>query len=101
MKAANTFWPFVLWGVMRLCIVVVGSRVPRRRDPMSAASPRERRRAAVRLALGLAQMMGATGAATLVLTTGMNPWSLTMVMGTCALTAVSVLLVGSRRQQCP
>lgn len=58
--------------------------------------PRERRWALVKLGLGLPQMMSATGAATLLMT-GMNVWSLAMVVATCVLTTLSVLLFGSRR----
>ena len=58
----------------------------------SAPSPRERIWASLRLALGLLQMMSATGAATLLVTAGMNAESLLMVLLTCVLTVVSVLL---------
>jgi hypothetical protein len=46
----------------------------------AAADPRARRRAAVRLALGLAQMLGATLAIVLLLLTGVNAASLATVV---------------------
>jgi hypothetical protein len=49
-----------------------------------------------RMVLGLAQMMGAVIAAYLLLQTGMNEWSLTAVVLTCGLTAISVRLFGRR-----
>jgi len=63
---------------------------------MTAATPSERRWATVRIALGLLQMFGAVAAAMLLITTGMNAWSLGAAVTTCGLTTVSVLLFGSR-----
>jgi hypothetical protein len=53
--------------------------------------------ALVRLVLGLAQIMGATAAAYLVLTTGLNELSLGVTLFTCLCTSVSVLLFGGRK----
>jgi hypothetical protein len=58
---------------------------------------RERRWAVVRLALGQAQMIGAIVSGYLLLTTGINEWSLGGAVLTCTLTTVSVLLFGAGR----
>jgi hypothetical protein len=52
----------------------------------------------VRLILGLAQMVGALLALTLLLLTGMNAYALTVVVRTSLCTTVSVLLFGSWRK---
>ncbi len=65
-------------------------------DPSGAAA-RERWWALARIALGLAQMTGATAALLLLVQTGVNARSLGAVVITCALTTTSVLLFGSRR----
>jgi hypothetical protein len=53
--------------------------------------------AVVRLALGQFQIVGAVASAYLLLRTGMNERSLTVVAVTCLFTTVSVLLFGRRR----
>jgi hypothetical protein len=63
---------------------------------MSGPDPEGKAWAAVRLALGLAQMGGAAASVTLLARTGMNEWSLSAVALTCLLTTVSVLLFGRR-----
>lgn len=61
------------------------------------ASPRITAR--LRVALGMAQLFGATFSAALLYDTGINRWSLLAVVLTCALTTTSVLLFGGRRGQ--
>jgi len=58
---------------------------------------RQRAWAVVRLALGIAQMMGAVGTFYLLLQTGLSALSLGGVVITCLLTTTSVLLFGRRR----
>lgn len=60
---------------------------------------KERRRACVRLALGLLQMSGAVFSATLLVQTGITALALIAVATTGALTMVSVLLFGARRSK--
>jgi hypothetical protein len=67
------------------------------RQIVAGSATPARRWAVVKLALGTLQMMSATGAATLLITTGINPCSLTVVVLTCVFTTLSVLLFGSRR----
>jgi hypothetical protein len=52
--------------------------------------------AIVRLALGQLQIVGAVASVCLLLQTGMNERSLTVVAVTCLATTVSVLLFGRR-----
>lgn len=56
-----------------------------------------RRWAIVRIGLGIAQVFGATFAAVLLLSTGVNTGSLLAVVLTAACTSISVLLFGARR----
>lgn len=56
----------------------------------------ERWRAIVRLALGTLQIFGASFSVVLLFLTGVNPWSLSAVVLTCAFTTVSVLIFGDR-----
>ena len=51
----------------------------------------------MRFALGMAQMAAATSAAVLLWRTGVTAWSLVTTLIACSLTALSVLLFGSRR----
>ncbi len=53
--------------------------------------------AAVRFALGMAQMAGATVAAVMLVSTGVTVASLSLAVVTCVLTTLSVLLFGSPR----
>jgi hypothetical protein len=62
---------------------------------------RENGWAAVRMALGMAQMMGAVIAFYLLLATGMNDLSLGAVAVTCFFTTVSVMLLGRRKDSAP
>ncbi len=52
--------------------------------------------ALVRLLLGLAQVMGATAAGYLILTTGVNLLSLVIASFTCLCTSISVAVFGGR-----
>jgi hypothetical protein len=61
-----------------------------------AAAPAERRRAVLRLALGLGQMGGAVASMWLLLDGGVSAWSLGAVVATCVLTTASVYLFGDR-----
>ena len=63
----------------------------------SGAAARERRWVIVRLALGTAQVMGATAALFLLVQTGVSSLSVGAAVITCVLTTISVLLFGSRR----
>ena len=51
----------------------------------------------LRLALGMAQMAGATIAIVLLVGTGVSQWTLVATVITCVLTTISVLLFGGRR----
>jgi hypothetical protein len=53
----------------------------------------------LRLALGTAQIVGATSALLLLIQTGLNPWSLGAAVIACTLTTISVLLFGGRRSR--
>lgn len=63
------------------------------------ARPDDRRWAVLRLALGTAQIVGATSALLLLIQTGLNPWSLGAAVIACTLTTISVLLFGGRRSR--
>ncbi len=65
-------------------------------DP-GTVSASERRWALLRLALGTAQVFGASASIVLLFLTGVNAWSLITVVLTCVFTTVSVLLFGNRR----
>ena len=57
----------------------------------------DRRWALVRLALGVAQMSGASAGLVLLVQTGANEWTLALIAATGVLTTLSVLLFGSWR----
>lgn len=64
-------------------------------------TPKERRRALLRLALGTLQIFCTSGSIVLLFQTGTNPWSLSAVAITCAITTISVLLFGNRSRNSP
>lgn len=66
-------------------------------EDAAAPGSRERRWAFVRLALGTAQIVGATTTLLLLARTGVNAWSLGAAVVACTLTTISVLLFGGRR----
>lgn len=60
---------------------------------------RERRRAVLRLALGTIQIFGTSASVLLLLLIGVNRWSLSAVVVTCAFTTISVLFFGDRNRR--
>jgi hypothetical protein len=63
------------------------------------AARRREHWAIARLTLGLAQMCGTLLSLTLLIQVGVDRWSLSAVVVTCAVTSLSVLLFGSRKEK--